>query len=190
MTHKENSYNTKKAFSTAFKNLLLKKPFSKITISELIRECNLNRKTFYYHFDDIYDLMAWTIEEEAFDKLQDFDIIENPQKAFLFAVNYIKENSFFLNCIYDSVGREQMKRCLYHDMEAIARTVIVSSEQDLGLHLQKSNREFLIGFYTEGIAGMLVNTFQEKGQVDIAGLVENFTIIIKKSIPATIKSLG
>ena len=31
-----------------------KKPLSKITVSEIIADCGVNRKTFYYHFEDIY----------------------------------------------------------------------------------------------------------------------------------------
>lgn len=42
-----------------------RKPFSKITVSELIKTCNVNRKTFYYHFEDIYDLLKWMLEQEA-----------------------------------------------------------------------------------------------------------------------------
>ena len=46
------------------KKAMEKKTLSKITVSELIAECNVNRKTFYYHFDDIYALLKWTLEEE------------------------------------------------------------------------------------------------------------------------------
>ena len=34
-----------------------KKPLSKITVSEIIADCGVNRKTFYYHFEDIYALL-------------------------------------------------------------------------------------------------------------------------------------
>ncbi len=54
MTNEEVSYNTKKALADTLKELMTRKPFSKITVSEIIRECNVNRKTFYYHFEDIY----------------------------------------------------------------------------------------------------------------------------------------
>ena len=47
------------------KELMRRKPFSKITVSELIKTCNVNRKTFYYHFEDIYDLLKWMLEQEA-----------------------------------------------------------------------------------------------------------------------------
>ena len=34
-----------------------KKPLSNITVSEIIADCGVNRKTFYYHFEDIYALL-------------------------------------------------------------------------------------------------------------------------------------
>lgn len=41
---------TKKAISYAFKELLLEKPLSKITINDITEKCEMNRQTFYYHF--------------------------------------------------------------------------------------------------------------------------------------------
>ena len=57
MTHEENSLRTKTALCNSLKELMKQKTFSKITVSELIRHCNITRKTFYYHFEDIYGLL-------------------------------------------------------------------------------------------------------------------------------------
>ena len=57
MTHEEISLRTKKVLCASLKNQMMHKTFSKITVTELIRDCNINRKTFYYHFQDIYDLL-------------------------------------------------------------------------------------------------------------------------------------
>ena len=54
MKHKLNSINTKQMLVDALITLSIQKPFSKITVSEIIDYCNINRKTFYYHFTDIY----------------------------------------------------------------------------------------------------------------------------------------
>lgn len=50
---------TKRALEQSLKNLLLKKPLTKITISDITADCGMNRMTFYYHFKDIYDLVEW-----------------------------------------------------------------------------------------------------------------------------------
>ena len=50
---------TKRALEQSLKNLLLKKPLTKITIGDITEDCGINRMTFYYHFKDIYDLVEW-----------------------------------------------------------------------------------------------------------------------------------
>ena len=50
---------TKRAMVASLKNLLLKKPLNKITISDITEECGVNRMTFYYHFQDVFELIEW-----------------------------------------------------------------------------------------------------------------------------------
>lgn len=56
---------TKRAIEQSLKNLLLKKPLTKITINDIAEDCGINRMTFYYHFKDIYDLVEWACLEDA-----------------------------------------------------------------------------------------------------------------------------
>ena len=43
---------TKRALEASLKKMLLKKPVTKITISDITEDCGVNRATFYYHFKD------------------------------------------------------------------------------------------------------------------------------------------
>ena len=81
MKHEVTTYNTKKLMAESLKDIMKKKPFSKVTVSEIIKDCGLNRKTFYYHFQDIYDLLKWTLEEEAIEVVKDFDLTVDYEKA-------------------------------------------------------------------------------------------------------------
>ena len=65
MQHAITSLNTKKTLSSSLKKLMAHKPLAKISVTEIITDCGLNRKTFYYHFADIYALLKWTLEQEA-----------------------------------------------------------------------------------------------------------------------------
>ena len=47
---------TKKALASALKELMETVPFSKISIGDICEKCDMNRKSFYYHFKDKYDL--------------------------------------------------------------------------------------------------------------------------------------
>ena len=65
--------NTKMELANAFKELSKKKPMNKITVNDLIKYCQLNRNTFYYHFEDIHDLINWMFNEEVKKIIDNFD---------------------------------------------------------------------------------------------------------------------
>ena len=67
--------NTKVELANAFKELSKKKPMNKITVNDLIKYCQLNRNTFYYHFEDIHDLINWMFNEEVKKIIDNFDKI-------------------------------------------------------------------------------------------------------------------
>ena len=51
---------TQKAILRAFGEMLEEMPFDKITVTALVKRCDISSNTFYYHYRDIYDLLdAW-----------------------------------------------------------------------------------------------------------------------------------
>ena len=50
---------TKLWIADALKRLLVRKPLDKIFVTDICKEAEIERPTFYYHFKDKYDLMAW-----------------------------------------------------------------------------------------------------------------------------------
>jgi len=188
MTHEEASLQTKKALCDSLKELMKHKAFSKITVSELIQLCNVNRKTFYYHFEDIYDLLKWTIDQEAVEVVKQYDLLTDYQDAILFAINYVEDNSFFLNCAYNSVGREQLKRFFCKDFMSLIEQIIRNTEKQTGYSIDNHFRTYLINLYTEGIAGMLVNMFQNPDCYRKNEILEYTNIMINHSIPAVLRA--
>lgn len=55
---------TKKALAAALKDLMEEKPFEKINVGDICEKCEMNRKSFYYHFKDKYDLVNWIFDTE------------------------------------------------------------------------------------------------------------------------------
>ncbi len=62
-----NNLLTKTAIANSIKKLIEKKSISKISVSDICRDCNINRKTFYYHFGDKYELLIWIFKTEVVD---------------------------------------------------------------------------------------------------------------------------
>ena len=61
---------TKRALATAMKQLMAKEPFSKISVGDICQVCQMNRKSFYYHFRDKYDLVNWIFQTEFLTAVQ------------------------------------------------------------------------------------------------------------------------
>ena len=77
---------TKRALEQSLKNLLLQKPLSKITISDIADDCGINRNTFYYHFADVPSLATEIITERADEVLDtvtayDFAVLERREAS-------------------------------------------------------------------------------------------------------------
>lgn len=187
MKYEVTSLNTKKLFAEALKNLVVQKSFSKITVSELIRVCNVNRKTFYYHFTDVYDLLKWTLEQEAIEVVKKFDLIIDYEEVILFAMDYIEKNSVFLKNIYDSVGRDELKRFFYWDFIEITTSMIKKVEELTETTVPKDFETFLSSFYTEAIAGTLLEWIVHKEEYDKQQVINYISVIFRTALPASIK---
>ena len=68
---------TKHAIAAALKELCREKSFDKISIADITSTCGLNRQTFYYHFEDKYELLNWIYYTEGFARLVDGITLEN-----------------------------------------------------------------------------------------------------------------
>jgi len=69
-----------------------------------IADCGVNRKTFYYHFGDIFDLLKWMLEEEAIEVVRNFDLLVNYGDAIRFVMNYVDQNDYVINYACDTIG--------------------------------------------------------------------------------------
>lgn len=178
MTHEEVTLQTKTALAASLKHFMQKKPLGKITVSEIIADCNVNRKTFYYHFQDIYDLLKWMLEQEAIEVVKRFDLLIDFEDAIRFVIGYVTENAHILNCAYDGMGRDELKRFFYHDFVSLTRQVVNDTERRCGLSVDEDFKRFLNDFLTEAIAGLLVSGFKEHRKPDTDVIIRNTTVIL------------
>lgn len=88
MNRSESKYfNTAKKMDLALISLLEEKPFEYISVSEICKKANVNRSTFYLHYENIVDLLNETVRF----LLDDFVSYFNVDKENL--INKFKESS-------------------------------------------------------------------------------------------------
>lgn len=182
MKHEVTSLNTKKTLAESLKKIMKIKSFSKITVTEIINDCGVNRKTFYYHFEDIYALLKWIFENEAVEVVKHFNLAVDYEEAILFIMDYIDKNDYLINCAYDSIGCDEMKRFFYNDFIEIISGLINAAEKDFNTELEPDYKLFLCNFYTEALAGILVDWIKHKEQRNREQVIEYVCMTMKKSL--------
>lgn len=186
MTHEEMSRHTRQAMSSSLKKFMEQKPLSQITVSEICADCNLNRKTFYYHFEDIYGLLHWMLEQEALTVVKQFQMPEDYDEVISFVIDYVDANSHILNCVYDSVGREGMKKFFSEDFKTYIGLLIEDAEKEAPLPLAPSYRQFLCDFYIDALSGILLDWFLDRSIHTRKEMTAYLTLALKSSIKGAV----
>lgn len=181
---------TKRALAAALKQSMAKKPFSKITVQEIISKTDINRNTFYYHFEDMNALFRWMIEDEVLNVVRQFDLLVDYEETIEFIMNYVLENDHMLNCALDSIGRDGLKFFFYKDFEGIAERIVRQAEQQMNRRISDDYRAFLVQFCTGAIASYLIDWIKEKEHQDKHQTIEYISTTIKSMITGAIGELG
>lgn len=144
---------TKESLGAALKQMLTVKPIDKITVKDLVEICGVNRQTFYYHFDDAYDLLEWVFEEDANRVLPSEVVYEHWRDDVMMFFKYLADNSVFALNIYNSNSRIYMLRYFKRRLQECIRSfAIIVSE---GKNIDRTDFEFVVEFYANGIVGLI-----------------------------------
>lgn len=83
---------------SAFLSLILNNKYENITISQICKKANINRSTFYCHYDDINDLIIKIESKFAKGMANIFNYgTRQTHQAFVEMFTFIKENKYFYN---------------------------------------------------------------------------------------------
>ena len=72
--------HTKKIIKETFWEIPEEKSYNKITVQDIVNRCQVNRNTFYYHFQDIPTLMIDSIEDWMADVIQKYGTLVHEKK--------------------------------------------------------------------------------------------------------------
>lgn len=149
--------STKQALALSFKQRLKEKPLEKITIKDICDGCHVNRQTFYYHFIDIYDLIAWIYTNAEAVILKDNYETLSWEKGLSRLFEYALQEKEFVSATYHSVSREHLERFLYHETyrylyEIISKQKTAYQEEDI---------RSLTNFYKYAFVGYVLDWVQK-----------------------------
>lgn len=143
---------TKTALVNSFRRLLLTRPFDKIKVSDVTSDCGLSRQAFYYHFDDVFDVVRWVYLSHAAD-VRDPPRPETLEEGALAVLSRTVLEKAIVRGAYDSRYRQRLNE--YYLEESMRFVDRVVSDRSAGT-IERGDREFLVRAYSYAFAGTIM----------------------------------
>ncbi len=114
---------TEAKFKKALRDMMLSVPLEDINVTALCKKCGCHRQTFYYHFQDIYDLLAAYFLNESVKGLQEAEELD---KALDALIGYSKDNFLFLKSSYNSAAHDLVDDFFFNKLVNKAFNILTS----------------------------------------------------------------
>ena len=150
------SYSTQLKLAKSLKDLMSNQPFEKLSVSDITNNCDLHRQTFYYHFDDKYELLDWIVYKElTFDNMYD-----RFMKLF---TTMVDEKKFYLNALKIDVNdmSKYINRLAYDQFMVVINCI----EKNSGLKSGHEENLMLAEFLGYGLVGIVFG-WAQRGMKD------------------------
>lgn len=166
---------TKKALASAMKELIQEKSFSKISINDICSRCDMNRKSFYYHFQDKYDLVNWIFDVE-FVAIAKSNSYTDTWEAFSDLFHYFYENRNFYRKLLSISGQNSLKehfRELMQPFLAKRLAEVLATENS-----SPKEREFYCNFLSDAFICAIERWLLDKDCIPAEEFLEMLRFII------------
>ena len=101
----EHENRTRRGLSAALRELLREGPLGQLRVRELTERCGLRRQSFYYHFNDVYDLFDWSVRQERALLLERLENCLAWRQALLDLLDRAAEERAFYQAVLDRGGQ-------------------------------------------------------------------------------------
>lgn len=140
---------TKQLIAQTLKKLMINMNLDKITVQDIVKACELNRKTFYYHFKDKQDLVCWIFDTE-FAALTD---LNQDNSVFDELVEHLYNNrDFYVSALSSDVQNNLNE----HFFKIIFDSNMIKIKEVLGTNeLAADEINLIANFFSNGIVASI-----------------------------------
>ena len=163
---------TKRALEQSLKNLLLKKPLTKITINDIAEDCGIN------------DLVEWSCLEDARRALDEKKTYETWQQGFLQIFEAVQENRPFIMNVYRCVHAEQVEKYLQPLVDRLLLDVI--NEEVGTMKVRDEDKQFIAQVYSYIFIGLMLDWIKDDMREDPRQIVDRLAKLIRGSMSAAL----
>ena len=143
----------KQAIQASFRKLLLTKSLDKITVRDIVEDCRLTRNTFYYHYEDIYDLFDDYLDTQMHILWQSLPNASRWDAVLMHLLDCICETPQMGRHIFFSKKREAMHQYLNKVLAISLDRYLLENMQ--GLRVSADDRRLILDTCSNALYGLI-----------------------------------
>lgn len=145
---------TKNLIKQEFIKLLNKKSLHNITVTEIAKQCKIERKTFYYHYENLPQLVKKIFDEELEDVIKEFNETLSWEESFISAAKFILDNKKVVKHMYESDYKIELEKYIFSISGEIMRKYVRRVAKDT--KAQEIDIKLIAYFYQCALSSSLV----------------------------------
>ena len=145
---------TKNLIKQEFIKLLNKKSLHNITVTEIAKQCKIERKTFYYHYENLPQLVKEIFDEDLEDVIKEFNETLSWEESFISAAKFILENKKVVKHMYESDYKVELEKYIFSISGEIMRKYVRRVAKDT--KAQEIDIKLIAYFYQCALSSSLV----------------------------------
>lgn len=145
---------TKNLIKEEFIKLLNKKSLHNITVTEIAKQCKIERKTFYYHYENLPQLVKEIFDDELEDVIKEFNETLSWEESFISAAKFILENKKVVKHMYESDYKIELEKYIFSISGEIMRKYVRRVAKDT--KAQEIDIKLIAYFYQCALSSSLV----------------------------------
>ncbi len=156
--------DTKQEIAAGFKLLMKEKPIRKITVQYLMDALDMKRQSFYYHFQDVYDVMEWICNREFISQIE-YQEEESFETWFDKALSLLEADRLFYKKVTEAVDRSRIVAELLPAVEAQIRRLMKNVYYDTPMQKKSKEMDPIIRFVANSIIYHMIDYVDRKGNL-------------------------
>ena len=125
--------NMRQIFADKIVDMMNTKSLNAITVTDIVNQCGVSRQSFYYYFDDIYDLIEWIYTQETERALNEFSDIDSWQTGYIRIMRWAQMNKPLVMNTYRSIQREYIESFMYRVLYQYIIKVVETEAENLNV---------------------------------------------------------
>ena len=146
---------TKKAIRSSFWKLLNQRPISQITVRDIAEDCGVNRNTFYYHFQDMMDVIEWSVRRALERIAREGLETDSPEEAVELLIAAAAEHHAMLQKLLSSQRRARVEQILTETTRAYCQEMLQGGGAR-HLAIRYADLEVALDFCAAGLTALLI----------------------------------